>query len=173
MDPDAGDVPGVVQSQVLPGISRVGGAVDTVAVGDVDANAGLAGPRVDHVGVGIGDGNGSHGGGIEEAVGDVLPVGAAVGGLPYPTGTGTEVKNVGVHGITGDGDYAPAPVRAYATPSEDVVDQAVECIGLSGGFGLYRFCHSGTSFISVSSEDINRVATALLAMPCPRGSLPK
>src|SRR5215211_6359707 len=110
VDADAGDVAGVGEAAVRPGLAAIGGLVDTVAVRDVAANRRLAHPDVDHIRVALGDGNRAHGGRLEEAVGDVIPGGAAVGRLPDATGAGPEVEGHLVDRVARDGDDAPAPV---------------------------------------------------------------
>src|SRR5262249_49075781 len=54
----------------------------------------------------------------EGAVGDVLPVDAAVGGLPDAAAGGAEVENLFVDGVTCHRDDTPATERANATPFE-------------------------------------------------------
>jgi hypothetical protein len=81
MDADAGDVPGVVEADVLPRPAGVGRFPDAVAVRDVAADGLLAAPDVDDVRVGLADGDGADRA-AEEAVGDVLPRGPAVGRAP-------------------------------------------------------------------------------------------
>ena len=116
MDADAGDVTGVLEAEVLPGRAGVVGAVYAVAVGEVDADACLAHAGVNDVGVGLGYGDRAHGGGVEVAVGDVLPVRAAVGGLPDPAADRAEVEDARVDWVTGDGDDAPGTVGPDAAP---------------------------------------------------------
>src|SRR5579884_1467543 len=82
MDADLGDVANLGKAQMLPGRAGVGGLPHAVAVRDVAADGRLAHADVDHVRVGRGDGDGADRRALEEAVGDVLPVDAAVGGLP-------------------------------------------------------------------------------------------
>ena len=82
-----------------------------VAVADVGSEAGFPSSHVNDVGIGAGDGDGAHGGDVEEAVGDVSPIGPTIGGLPDPAGAGAEVEGHWVMGITGDGHYATAAVR--------------------------------------------------------------
>src|SRR5581483_6037511 len=86
MHAHAADEAGIGQAKVRPGLAGIGGTVDAVAVGDVAADAGLSHAGIDDVRVRLGDGDGADGGGAHEAVGDVLPVGAAVGGLPHAAG---------------------------------------------------------------------------------------
>ena len=109
---------GVLQAEVPPGRARVAGAVHPVAVGEVDSDACLAHASVYHVGVRLGDGYCADRGGVQEAVGDVLPVRAAVGGLPYSAAAGPEVEDTGVDRVSGDGYDAPGPVGADAAPFE-------------------------------------------------------
>ena len=110
--PDAGDMAGVPQAKMRPGLPAVVGAVDTVAVTGVAADAGLSHAGVDHVGVGLCGGDCSDGCGVEKAVGNVLPVGTAVGGLPNAAGAGAEVEDAGVRHVSGDGYDAAAAVGA-------------------------------------------------------------
>ena len=134
MDADAGDVPGVLEPQVFPGGARVVRAVYAVAVGEVDADAGLAHAGVYDVGVGLGDGDRSDRRGIEVAVGDVLPVCSAVGGLPYAAAYRAEVEDARVDGITGDGDDATGPVGPDAAPFERAFE------GFDGIWGIGGHC---------------------------------
>ena len=120
MDADAGDVAGVAEAEVGPCLAAVDGAVDAVAVADVAADLGLAHAGVDHVGVGLGGGDGPDCGGVEEAVRDVFPVGAAVRGLPDATGAGAEVEDAGVGNVASYGDGAAAAMGTDETPFHSV-----------------------------------------------------
>src|SRR5262249_40089894 len=57
IDADAGDLPRVAQSDVLPDLARVGGLVDAVAEADLAADVDLACARVEHVGIRRRDGD--------------------------------------------------------------------------------------------------------------------
>src|ERR1700730_9113131 len=46
---DGADVPRVAQTEVLPGLAGIERLVDSVAIGDVAARAGLAGTHIDDV----------------------------------------------------------------------------------------------------------------------------
>ena len=118
VDDDVADVARVRQADVLPGPAAVGRPVDAVAVRDVAADRRLAGAGVDDARVGVRDGDRADGGGLEVAVGDVLPVGAAAGGLPDAPGAGAEVEGRPLGRVAGDGDDAPAAVRADQAPLE-------------------------------------------------------
>ena len=118
MDPDFADMAGLLESQVGPGLAGVGGLVDPVPIGNVQANGGFAGAGVDDVGVRGGHRQGADGGGVEEAVGDVLPVGAAVGGFPHSAGHGSEIGGHGVHRVARNGHHPAAARRADAAPLE-------------------------------------------------------
>lgn len=61
-------------------------------MGDVATDAGFAHADVDDVGVGGRDGNGANGGALEEAVGDILPVYAAVDCFPDAAAGGAEIE---------------------------------------------------------------------------------
>ncbi|GBD16895.1 hypothetical protein HRbin26_01805 [bacterium HR26] len=118
MHPYPGDVAGVAQPDVLPGAAAVGRLVDAVAVGDVAADAGLAGADIDDVGVGLADGDSADRGALEVAVGDVLPGHPAVGGLPDPASAGAEVERHRVGRVPGDRDHPAAAVRADQAKAE-------------------------------------------------------
>ena len=136
VDADAPDVAGVAQADGSPGAAAVGGPVDAVAVRDVAADAGLAHADVDHVGVGRRDGERADGGGLEEAVGDVLPVRAAVGGLPHAARAGAEVEGRGLGRMAGDGDHTAAAVRPDAAPLERTQQTWID--GHRASFGGFR-----------------------------------
>ena len=116
VDPYAGDVPRVVEADVLPGGAGVGGAVYAVAVGDVAADARLARAGVYDRRVCVGYGEGADGGGAEESVGHVAPVCPAVGGLPDSARACAEVEGLPLLGVAGHGHDAPPPVRADRPP---------------------------------------------------------
>jgi hypothetical protein len=126
MHADAPDVAGVAEPHVGPAAAGVGGAVHAVAVRHVAANARLAGAGVDHVGIGGRDGHRADGGRLEEAVGDVLPVGAAVGRLPDAARAGAEVEDHGLDGIAGDGHRPAAAVGAHETPLKRVEETGID-----------------------------------------------
>src|SRR5262249_60007322 len=107
----AGDLPGVLQAHVLPGLAGVGGLPDAGAVRDVAADGLLAAADVDDVRVRLADGDGADGA-AEEAVGDVLPGGAAVAGAPDAAAGGAEVEQQRLAGHAGDGRRAAAAERA-------------------------------------------------------------
>src|SRR5262249_43695676 len=126
IDAHARDVSRVAEAQVRPRAAAVSRAIDTVAVGDVAANAALSGADVDHVGIGRGDGDGADGRGPEEAVGDVLPRRPPVGGLPHPARAGAEVEGHGIDGIARHRHHAAAAVRTDQAPSQRVEDVRID-----------------------------------------------
>ena len=117
---DAADVARLLQPQVLPGTPGVRGAVHPVAIGDVDADGGLARAGVDHVRVRRRHRQRADGGAGEEAVRDVAPVHPTVGGLPHATGAGAEVEGHGVARVAGHRHHAAAARRADAAPLQGV-----------------------------------------------------
>ena len=142
MDADAGDMAGVLEAEVRPGCAGVVGAVYAVAVGEVDADARLAHARIHDVGVRLGDGDRADRGGVEEAVGYVLPVRAAVGGLPDAAADRTEVEDARVDGVTGDGDDPPGTVGPDAPPFECAFE-GFDDGGGGGHYGWHLVCGSG------------------------------
>src|SRR5947209_20334944 len=83
-------------------------------MGDVAPNCGLTRAGKDHVRIGFGDLNGADGSSREEAIGDVLPEGAAIGGFPDAAGTGAEVEGHGIGGMPGHRHDPSAPMGANA-----------------------------------------------------------
>ena len=120
MHADAADVAGVAQPHVGPRAASVIGAIDAVAVRHVAADARLAGARVDHARLRGRDGERADRGGLEEAVGDVLPVGPAVRRLPDTARACPEVERHGLGRMAGHRDHAPAAMRADTAPLERV-----------------------------------------------------
>ena len=73
MDAHLADIARIFEAEMRPGLARVGGLVDAVAMRDIAANGGLAHANIDHVGVGGRDGDAADRGALEIAIGDVLP----------------------------------------------------------------------------------------------------
>ena len=113
-----GDVPRVVKADVLPRGPGVGGPVDAVAVGDVAADARLAGAGVHDRWVCVGDSDRADGGGAEEAVGHVAPVRSAVGGLPDAARAGPEVEGLPLLRVARHCHDAPPSVWPDRPPSQ-------------------------------------------------------
>ncbi len=118
MHAHAPDVPRVAQSDVRPRRAAVRRAIDAVAVRHVPADARFAGAGVHDVAVGRGDVDRADRGGLEEAVGDVLPVGAAIRRLPHAAGAGAEIERHRVGRMAGDGHGAAAAEGTDGTPGE-------------------------------------------------------
>ena len=93
VDADAGDLLGVLKTDVRPGGAPVGGLVDAVTVRRVAADGRLAHAGDDHVRVRLGDGDRADRGGLQELVGNRFPRAAAVGGLPQPAAGRAEVED--------------------------------------------------------------------------------
>ena len=135
--PYPSNVPRIGQAHVGPGPAAVSGPVHPVPVGHVPADAGLPHAGVNHVGVGTGDGDGAHRGGVEVTVGNILPIGTAVGGLPYPAGARAEVKHEGIDGVAGYRHHPSAPGWTDAAPPH-CAEQLLRDGG-SRGLVLLRF----------------------------------
>ena len=140
VNPDAGDVAGVLESEVLPGSSSVVGPVHAISVADVEADARLAHASVHDRRVGVRHGDRTDGGGVEVAVRDVFPVGAAVVCLPHAARTGSEVEGALVNGVARNGDDAAASRGSDAAPLK-----GVEHLGVYGVWGALVGGHGGTS----------------------------
>ena len=130
MDADAADLLGVGESDVFPGAAGVGRFVDTVAVRGIAADAAFAHAGVDHVGIGIGYGDCADRAGLELAVGDGIPIGAAVGGFEDAAAGGAEIIDQWLCGDACDGDHAAATERSDETEFELFVG-----VGRGGGLG--------------------------------------
>jgi hypothetical protein len=81
---------------------------------------------------------------VQVGIGDILPVGAGIGGLPDAAGAGTEVEYRGIDRITGHGDDAPAAIGTDTAPFEGAqelrMDHWMTCVTYSGG-GLLILHH--------------------------------
>jgi hypothetical protein len=83
--------------------------VDAVAVTRVAAQVGFSHAGVDDVGIGVGDGDGADRTELELAIGDGVPVDAAVGGLEDAAAGCAEVEGHGLRLHAGDGSHTAAP----------------------------------------------------------------
>ncbi len=131
VDADLADVTAVGQPHVRPRLAAVGRLVDAVAVGDVDPDGRLPRSRVDDAGIRLGHRQRTDGRRSEVAVGDVLPVRAAVRRLPHPTGHGTEVEHRRLGWMAGDRDHPPAARGTDAAPPEGLEQGWVHRIDLA------------------------------------------
>src|SRR5215211_2341420 len=96
VDANLADVARFGQSDVAPASAGVCTAIDAVAVGDVDADGGLASAGVDDVRVGRRYGQGPDRGGGEKAIGDGPPVCSRIGRFPDAAGDGAKIVGVGI-----------------------------------------------------------------------------
>ena len=102
IDDDVGDLLGVAQAEMLPGVAGVGGLVNAVAGGEIGTAQAFAAADVNDVGIGGRDGDGADGaGGL--GVEDRDPGVAEVGGLPDSAVVGRHVENILMSGNAGDG----------------------------------------------------------------------
>src|SRR5438067_8776026 len=85
---------------------------------DVAANARLARARIDDVWIGVRHRQSANRRGCEEAIGDVLPVGAAVRGFPDATTAATEIERAGIDRVARHGDTPAAPMRTNTAKLE-------------------------------------------------------
>ena len=112
MHAHGGDLTHVAQAGEAPGLTGVGGFIDAAADGDIAADLGRPGARVDHVGMGERDFDGAHGRDRDLPVGDIHPGVAGVGGLPHAAAGGAHIEGVWLGRHAGDGGDAPAALRA-------------------------------------------------------------
>ena len=114
---DARDRPRLLQPDVRPSTTAVGGAVHAVAVrGRNPAHGVLSHAHVHHVRVRFGDRDRPHGRGAEEAVRDVAPAQSAVLGLPDTATRAAEVVGERLADHAGDRHRTAAPRRADVAP---------------------------------------------------------
>src|SRR5262249_19859982 len=116
MDAHLGDIANVLQPQVLPSLARVGGFVDAVAMRNVAADGGFAQPRVEHIGIGRRHCKRAHRGAPEVAVGDILPVDAAICSPPDATARRAKVKDLLMHWVAGHRHHPSAAERSDKAP---------------------------------------------------------
>ena len=103
-----GDLAGLFQAEMLPAAPGVGGFVDAIADGDIDADGGLARAGIDDIGVGGRHFQRADGRGGEVAVADILPVLPGVGGLPDAATDAAEVEGIRIARVASDSDDASA-----------------------------------------------------------------
>src|SRR6185503_2513257 len=120
MNANTPDKLAVPESDVAPGAAGVGRFVHAVAVGDVEADRGLAGAGVDHVGIGRRHCDRADRRAAHETVRHAAPEHAAVDRLPDAAGAGAEIERHPVHGIARYRDHAAAARRTDAAPSQSI-----------------------------------------------------
>ena len=103
IDDDFADGARVAESDVFPTFAGVEGFVDSIALRNVAAYAGLAGANVNDVVIGIGDGQAADGT-SSLFVEDWRPTDGAVGGLPDSAAGGAEVVGGGIAGDASGGE---------------------------------------------------------------------
>src|SRR5262249_16953926 len=123
--------------QVRPGLAPISRFVYAITVGHIETHAGLAHPGIDHVRIRLRDGDGANRSRLEVAVGDVVPVGSSIIGLPYSSGAPPEVDDCRVDRISGHSHHSPPTRRTDAPPLD-----SVEELGIFVEYGLG---HVGTS----------------------------
>ena len=146
MNPDAPDLPGFGQTDVLPGLAGIHRLVNSNAGRHVAAHASGTGAGVDDVRIGVGHRNGPHGARFEIVVGDVPPPLAAVSGLPDAAADAAKVERSGLAGDPRHRRHARAPVGSNHAVAQSLVEgRVVDGIGvgrplvrLSGGRGQLR-----------------------------------
>src|SRR5207244_11773661 len=157
----------VLEPEVRPRLAGIGRAGHTVAVRYVAADAALAHAHVDHVRVGLRDRDRTDGRALEESVGRVLPVLAAIHRLPHAAAGRAEIEGVAIPRIARNGTDPTAAIRARATPFEPIE----EVRGFSRSRGRTARGRRGTTFCwhelppryaSVAIENL-----VLLATLCP------
>src|SRR6266545_4920840 len=122
MDAHARDLVRALQSDVLPGLTAVGGLVHAVAVRDVAADGRLPHPRVDHVGIRLRDPDRADRSGLEVLVRHRGPVGSAVDRLPDAAARPSEVVDERLPPYARDRRHATAAERPDVAKLQPLVD---------------------------------------------------
>src|SRR5512145_296843 len=117
MHPDFSDMPGLDQTHVAPGATRIGGLVDAVAVRGVAPDGKFSAPDIDDIGIGLGDRDRADGS-AEVAVAHRGPGLAAIGGLEDATAGRTHPVLVGPRLRARTGHRPAAAERAGVPPAE-------------------------------------------------------
>src|SRR6266700_2455203 len=137
MDDELADVTRVFQAEVVPGLAAVVGTINTIAEGNVAANAGFAGTDINYVGIGVRDGDAADGGSgllIEEGI----PGNAAIRGSPNAAGDGAKIVSIRLAGHARDSEGAATAAGADEAPFHAAVGlgvdgsggrRAVHCLG--------------------------------------------
>src|ERR1022692_2156249 len=115
IDPKARNMLSVFQPDMLPGLAAVGCFIDSVAVGDIAAQTGLAGSNINHTRIRFENGDRADGGDYA-LVGDRLPAYAAVGGAPDASRNAAEIIGVGTARNSSYGEHAAAAIWADVAP---------------------------------------------------------
>ena len=115
-----------VEAHVRPGLAGVGRLVDAVARLDVAADARLAHPDVDDVGLDSDTATAPTDALRDLAIGDRRPCLAAVGRLPEAAARRAEVRRLRPALHAGDGDRAAAAIRPDAAPAKCFPDRGVD-----------------------------------------------
>src|SRR5262245_39589523 len=105
IDDDTRDLPGVVESNVLPGQTGIGALVHSVARREIGSQIWLAGADIDRVGIGGRQSDRADRGDILR-IEDRIPGDTTVGCLPNSSTDSAEVIDVRVPGNAGDGNGA-------------------------------------------------------------------
>src|SRR5579871_5309848 len=91
MHANRADVQSVFETHILPGLARVGGFINAVAVRRVAADVRLAHADVNDIWIGFRNSDGAHRSGFELAIRNRLPGYAAIDGFPNSAAGGAEV----------------------------------------------------------------------------------
>ena len=136
MDPDTGDGPGLLETEVRPCLSRIRGPVDAVTVRGHHAPCRvLSHAHVHDVEVGFRDGDGPHRRSAKVgSIGDVGPGDAGIGGLPHAAAHRPHVVRQWIARDPVSGNGTSAPERPDIAPLHALIEsRIVLCLGGLGG----------------------------------------
>ena len=126
---------GVLQADVLPGFAAVGGFVNPVTMGYIQADGGFAHASINYVGVRRSHVQRPDRGRLQKAIGHILPGQARIGGFPDAAGGDRDVVAGAVGGFDGevaDVWAAEAGVALFDSPTEEI--SRLEPIEIIGGY---------------------------------------
>ena len=152
IDDDRADMARVLQADVCPRLSGIGGLVHAVTVGDVAAKAGFTAAGVKNVVVGVGQRNRADRGDALVIEGG-RPGHAAVGALEDATRDRAEIIGVGIAGNAGDGKHAAAAEWARSG--------AISCRPTRAGSTCARQCNEKRAIEQKPSEIQRRIGDFL------------
>ena len=138
MDADAGDRLRLAEADVRPRLAGVGRLIQAVAGQDVAADARLAHPEEDDVGVRFGHGDRADRRALDLTVGDGCPRLAAVDRLPQPAADRARVRDLRLPLDPTHRQRASGARRSEAAPLEGLQDRRVDRPGLASRLRLLR-----------------------------------
>ena len=112
MDTYFGDISGIRQAQVYPGLATIGRLIYTITMRHITTDSRLTHTNIDHVGIRSRDGNRTNRCTFKVAVGHIFPEYTAIGGLPDATTRRAKIEYLWMHRVTSHRYDSPSAKRA-------------------------------------------------------------